>query len=402
MERFFRFNRYVMLWGKILVGAIMTGRHVPFVRQRGPQVRFRLRDRLGRGDDALHPALDRFRRRRRASPARGRHVSMEAFFNLWPRELQRIGFLAINLFCIVTIAVIVYFGIGMVRMVVETDQVSEAAFLPMWIIYGAFPGGGRPDDPRLHRNRRCGSGGTYRSPRPISHSPMGGINAHVDDALHRRFYPAAPYIPMFVLMVATPSSSSWPHETPPLILIATPDVREHRQVRAHGHPLLHLRRGGHGRRRVLAAARRLGRIPRRMDARRVRAMTTIVSCEMFGTVSGSSAATTAAIGSILYPPLIKNRYGETFSLGLVTCTGAIASVIPPSIGMIVLTRRLPGHPRGRSLSAGSSRGSSWGVLFGCWVLVHVYRENIPRTGRSRLASCSRGPGPRGGRSGCPC
>ena len=72
----------------------------------------------------------------------GTHVSMEAFFNLWPAKLQRIGFLAINLFCIATIAVIVYFGIGMVRMVVETDQISEAAFLPMWIIYGAFPVGG--------------------------------------------------------------------------------------------------------------------------------------------------------------------------------------------------------------------------------------------------------------------
>jgi len=67
---------------------------------------------------------------------------MEAFVNLWPAKLQRFGFLAINLFCIVTIAVIVTFGIGMVRMVVETDQVSEAAFLPMWIIYGAFPVGG--------------------------------------------------------------------------------------------------------------------------------------------------------------------------------------------------------------------------------------------------------------------
>jgi len=30
--------------------------------------------------------------------------------------------------------------------------------------------------------------------------------------------------------------------------------------------------------------------------------------------------------------LVKNKYGETFSLGLVTCTGAIASVIPPASG----------------------------------------------------------------------
>lgn len=69
------------------------------------------------------------------------HVSMEAFFNLWPEKLQRLGFLAINLFCIVTIGVIFYFGTEITKMVIETGQTSEAAFIPMWIIYGAFPVG---------------------------------------------------------------------------------------------------------------------------------------------------------------------------------------------------------------------------------------------------------------------
>ncbi len=71
----------------------------------------------------------------------GTHVSMEAFFNIWPEKFQRIGFLAINLFCIVTIVAIFFFGIGIVRMVIETGQTSEAAFIPMWLIYGAFPVG---------------------------------------------------------------------------------------------------------------------------------------------------------------------------------------------------------------------------------------------------------------------
>ena len=109
------------------------------------------------------------------------------------------------------------------------------------------------------------------------------------------------------------------------------------------------------------------------------AMTTIASCEIFGTVSGSSAATTAAIGSILYPPLVKNKYGETFSLGLVTCTGAIASVIPPSIGMIVYSA-ITGASAGAVFIGGILPGILLGALFGCWVLVHVYRENVPRTG----------------------
>jgi TRAP-type C4-dicarboxylate transport system permease small subunit len=71
----------------------------------------------------------------------GTHVSMEACFNLLPEKARRIGFLAINIFCIVTIVAVLSFGMGIVRMVIETGQTSEAAFIPMWIIYGAFPVG---------------------------------------------------------------------------------------------------------------------------------------------------------------------------------------------------------------------------------------------------------------------
>jgi C4-dicarboxylate transporter DctM subunit len=65
------------------------------------------------------------------------------------------------------------------------------------------------------------------------------------------------------------------------------------------------------------------------------ALATVMSCEIFGTMSGSSPATVAAIGRLMYPALLKNRYDEKFSLGLITSTGAIATVIPPSILMIV-------------------------------------------------------------------
>ena len=109
------------------------------------------------------------------------------------------------------------------------------------------------------------------------------------------------------------------------------------------------------------------------------AMTTIASCEVFGTVSGSSAATTAAIGSILYPSLLKGKYSERFSLGLITSSGAIASVIPPSIGMIVYSA-ITGASTGAVFIAGILPGLLLGALFGCWVLVYAYRENIPRTG----------------------
>src|SRR2546427_10942910 len=64
-------------------------------------------------------------------------------------------------------------------------------------------------------------------------------------------------------------------------------------------------------------------------------LVTVGSCVVFGAISGSSAATVASIGRMMYPQLRENGYGEKFSLGLVTATGAIDILIPPSIMMIV-------------------------------------------------------------------
>ena len=71
----------------------------------------------------------------------GAHVSMEALYNIFPEKLQKSAFFAINIFCILTIITIFFFGMNIVKMVIETEQTSEAAFIPMWLIYGAFPVG---------------------------------------------------------------------------------------------------------------------------------------------------------------------------------------------------------------------------------------------------------------------
>lgn len=113
------------------------------------------------------------------------------------------------------------------------------------------------------------------------------------------------------------------------------------------------------------------------------AFTTILTCEIFGTVSGSSAATTAAVGSIHYPPLRKNYYGESFCLGLVTSTGAIASVVPPSIGMVIYSA-ITGASVGAVFTGGIGPGVLLGICFGGWVLVYVYRNHAPVVGSFHL------------------
>ncbi|MFN0303192.1 MAG: TRAP transporter large permease [Burkholderiales bacterium] len=64
-------------------------------------------------------------------------------------------------------------------------------------------------------------------------------------------------------------------------------------------------------------------------------LTTVGACTIFGAISGSSPATVAAIGGMIYPSLRSRGYPESFASGLVTSSGAIAGIIPPSIGMIL-------------------------------------------------------------------
>lgn len=61
----------------------------------------------------------------------------------------------------------------------------------------------------------------------------------------------------------------------------------------------------------------------------------IVACIFFAAISGSSPATVVAVGSIMIPALIKAGYGTRFSTGLITTSGSLGIIIPPSIPMIL-------------------------------------------------------------------
>ena len=56
---------------------------------------------------------------------------------------------------------------------------------------------------------------------------------------------------------------------------------------------------------------------------------------MFGAISGSSTAMSAAMGVIAYPEMIKRGYPKWMSAGVIACGGGIALLIPPSITLIL-------------------------------------------------------------------
>jgi tripartite ATP-independent transporter DctM subunit len=73
----------------------------------------------------------------------------------------------------------------------------------------------------------------------------------------------------------------------------------------------------------------LGRVPGRL------LHTTVLGCGIFGSVSGSSAATCATISKVALPELKKRGYDEGIALGSLATAGTLGILIPPSITMVV-------------------------------------------------------------------
>ncbi len=63
--------------------------------------------------------------------------------------------------------------------------------------------------------------------------------------------------------------------------------------------------------------------------------TTILGCGIFGSVSGSSAATCATIAKVSLPELKKRGYDEQIAIGSLATAGTLGILIPPSITMVV-------------------------------------------------------------------
>ena len=63
--------------------------------------------------------------------------------------------------------------------------------------------------------------------------------------------------------------------------------------------------------------------------------TTILGCGIFGSVSGSSAATCATVSKIALPELRRRGYDERTAIGSLATAGTLGIMIPPSIIMVV-------------------------------------------------------------------
>ncbi|MGE5504667.1 MAG: TRAP transporter large permease [Actinomycetota bacterium] len=61
----------------------------------------------------------------------------------------------------------------------------------------------------------------------------------------------------------------------------------------------------------------------------------VMACALFAAVSGSSPATVVAIGSIILPAMVKQGFPNRFGAGVITTSGALGILIPPSLVMVM-------------------------------------------------------------------
>lgn len=131
-----------------------------------------------------------------------------------------------------------------------------------------------------------------------------------------------------------------------------------------------LARGGISERILAVAEATIGRI------RGGLAIVATMASMFIAAISGSGAATTAAVGASLMPEMKKKKYDEDFSAGLIAASGCIGVVIPPSVPM-VLYAVIAGEGVAKLFMGGFIPGTLMGaglIIYAVWC---SHKHNYP-------------------------
>jgi len=106
------------------------------------------------------------------------------------------------------------------------------------------------------------------------------------------------------------------------------------------------------------------------------AMASIMACMLFAAVSGSSPATVAAIGSIVIAGMVRSGYPEKLAAGVITTSGTLGILIPPSIVMLVYSAATE-VSASRMFMAGLIPGVMMGFLLMVVIYIVARVTNLP-------------------------
>lgn len=117
----------------------------------------------------------------------------------------------------------------------------------------------------------------------------------------------------------------------------------------------------------------------------------VMACALFAAVSGSSPATVVAIGAIIMPAMVKQGFPKRFGAGIITTSGALGILIPPSIVMVIFAvatggsvafgpdgQRVLSASVGQLFMAGVIPGMMLATMLGLTTFYRAWKNNYPR------------------------
>jgi len=107
----------------------------------------------------------------------------------------------------------------------------------------------------------------------------------------------------------------------------------------------------------------------------------VLACALFAAVSGSSPATVVAIGSILMPAMVKAGFPKRFGAGVITTSGALGILIPPSIVMVMYSVST-NTSVGALFIAGVIPGIVLATMLGLTTWYRAWKNDYPRQPRA--------------------
>src|SRR6476469_8591814 len=110
----------------------------------------------------------------------------------------------------------------------------------------------------------------------------------------------------------------------------------------------------------------------------------VVACALFAAVSGSSPATVVAIGSVILPAMVAQGFPKRFGAGVITTSGSLGILIPPSIPMVLFAVST-NTSVGKLFIAGIVPGLVLALLLGATTWYRAWRNNYPRLPKASLA-----------------
>jgi C4-dicarboxylate transporter, DctM subunit len=111
------------------------------------------------------------------------------------------------------------------------------------------------------------------------------------------------------------------------------------------------------------------------------ALAGVMACALFAAVSGSSPATVVAIGSIMLPAMVRQGFPKRFGAGVITTSGALGILIPPSIVMVMYSVAT-NTSVGQLFMAGVVPGLVLATMLGLTTWWIARKNNYPRLAKA--------------------